>query len=81
MRFSLSELRHGLRTKLIGLFVAIKVLPLLMLAFVAWEGVRLLGEMLQGQTQQMTSDVRQSVSSMGEMMSLQAQDALNQRAR
>ena len=81
MRFSLSELRHGLRTKLIGLFVAIKVLPLLMLAFVAWEGVRLLGERLHGQTQQMTRDVRQSVSSMGEMMSLQAQDALNQRAR
>ena len=81
MRFSWSELRHGLRIKLIGLFVAIKVLPLLMLAFVAWEGVRLLGEMLHGQTQQMTRDVRQSVSSMGEMMSLQAQDALNQRAR
>ena len=44
MRLKLQSRHLSLRTKLIWLFVVIKVLPLLLLAVLAWEGFRLLGD-------------------------------------
>ena len=81
MRLKLQSSHLSLRTKLIWLFVVIKVLPLLLLAMLAWEGFRLLGDHVQRQTRQLTGDVRQTVGGMAETLSRQAQDALNARAR
>ena len=81
MRLKLQSRHLSLRTKLIWLFVVIKVLPLLLLAVLAWEGFRLLGDRVQRQTEQLTGDVRLTVGGMAETLSRQAQEALNARAR
>ena len=43
---SVAKSRFGIRAKLISLFVLIKVLPLCLLALLAWEGVSHLGNSL-----------------------------------
>ncbi len=71
----------GLRAKLVWLFVVIKVVPLLLLAWVAWQGMQLLGQKLQVHTTKMAGDVRRTVGEMATGFSSAAEKALNDRAR
>lgn len=71
----------GIRSKLILLFVLIKVVPLILIAVVAWEGVTRLGSHLGGQTDQLTGEVRETVGTMGKTFSKEAERALDNRAR
>lgn len=72
---------QGIRSKLILLFVVIKVVPLILLALLAWEGVTLLGSRLGDQTDKLTGEVRETVSTMGKTFSREAERALDDRAR
>jgi signal transduction histidine kinase len=71
----------GIRTKLIALFVVIKVVPLVMLALLAWAGVARLGNTLAERTEQLTGDVRSTVAEMGADFSKASVKALDDRAR
>ena len=71
----------GIRAKLIALFVVIKVIPLVLLAMLAWEGVTRLGGEVTEHADRLASDVRTTVSGMGETSSKAASRALDDRAR
>ena len=67
----------GIRTKLIAIFVFIKVLPLVVLAWVAWSGIAVLGESLQSKVSNLskeTQDVISQVSTLAVDNSIRALD-------
>lgn len=70
----------GIRTKLIFLFILIKVVPLILLAMLAWEGVTRLGSGMTERAVSLGSEVRGTVTEMGETFSQAAVTALNDRA-
>lgn len=74
-------IRLGIRAKLIALFLLIKVIPLVLLAMLAWQGVLYLGERLNAETQELSREVRTTVADMGDTFSEKAKQALNDRAR
>ena len=78
-RFDVTKL--GIRAKLIALFVVIKVVPLVLLALLAWQGVTRLGSSLSDRADQLTGDVRDTVAEMGSNFSKEAVKALDDRAR
>ncbi len=71
----------GIRAKLILLFVVIKVVPLILLAILAWEGVSRLGSGLADQSDRLTVEVRDTVAQMGKTFSSESVKALDDRAR
>jgi signal transduction histidine kinase len=71
----------GIRTKLIILFILIKVLPLILLAVLAWEGVLHLGGGLADRTDTLTMEVGKTVEQMGQTFTREAVKALDDRAR
>jgi signal transduction histidine kinase len=71
----------GIRAKLIALFVVIKVVPLVLLAMLAWTGVTSLGGSLAERTDQLTGDVQKTVADMGGDFTKEAVKALDDRAR
>ena len=71
----------GIRTKLIILFILIKVLPLILLAVLAWEGVLHLGGSLAERTDTLTKEVDKTVEQMGQTFTREAVKALDDRAR
>lgn len=71
----------GIRAKLILLFVVIKVVPLILLALLAWEGVTQLGSSLGERTDSLTGEVRDTVAEMGKTFTKEAVKALDDRAR
>lgn len=71
----------GVRTKLIALFVLIKVLPLVLLAVLAWEGVHHLGNSLSDETDAMALEVKSTVGEMSSNFTQESVKALNNRAR
>ena len=71
----------GIRTKLIILFILIKVLPLILLAMLAWEGVTHLGSSLAERTDTLTGEVHDTVEQMGKTFTKEAVKALDDRAR
>jgi len=71
----------GIRAKLVALFLLIKVIPLVLLALLAWQGVIYLGERLNNETRQLNEEVRLTVKDMGDTFSVGAEKALNDRAR
>ncbi len=73
--------RWGLRAKLVWLFVIIKVVPLILLALVAWIGVKLLGGEIERHTGRLAEEVKQAVGEMRSGFSSAAEKALNDRAR
>jgi signal transduction histidine kinase len=73
--------RLGIRTKLILLFVVIKLIPLVLLALVAWEGVRQLGEQMSARNSEMAEGVRKTVGQMSAQMSAESVRALDLRSR
>ncbi|MBB1488131.1 sensor histidine kinase [Oceanospirillum sediminis] len=71
----------GIRAKLVALFLLIKVVPLILLALLAWQGVLYLGKQLAAETDTLNKEVRATVADMGETFSREAEKALNDRAR
>ena len=71
----------GIRTKLIFLFILIKVVPLILLAMLAWEGVTRLGSGMTDRAVSLGSEVRGTVTEMSDTFSQAAVTALNDRAR
>ena len=76
----LTKLGFGMRAKLITLFVVIKVLPLLLLALIAWHQSWMLGEDLKHRTREMAGKAIQALSQAGEIAVNDAVNALNARA-
>lgn len=71
----------GIRAKLVSLFLLIKVVPLILLALLAWQGVLYLGERVGAETDLLNREVQATVADMGNTFSLSAEKALNDRAR
>lgn len=76
-----ASVRLGIRAKLVALFLLIKVIPLVLLALLAWQGVVYLGERLNDETHLLSDEVRYTVEDMGNTFSEGAERALNDRAR
>jgi len=76
-----SVIKFGIRSKLIALFVVIKVLPLILLAYLAWQGVQQLGLSLTQETDQLAEEVKATVSDMSERFAKESVRALDDRAR
>jgi len=70
-----------MRAKLIALFVVIKVIPLVLLAILAWRQAWFLGEELQQRTELLTTTAKQAVEKTGEVSIADAVEALDNRAR
>ncbi|MDR2696524.1 MAG: response regulator [Deltaproteobacteria bacterium] len=71
----------GMRAKLITIFVAIKVIPLVVLALLAWQQARLLGEELRQRTEQLTGTATCALGQASEIAIADAVEALETRAR
>jgi signal transduction histidine kinase len=78
---SLLHTRLGIRTKLILLFVVIKLIPLILLAMLAWAGVKQLGEQMSARNSEMAEGVRKTVGQMSAQMSADSVRALDLRSR
>ena len=74
-------INFGIRSKLIALFVAIKVLPLIVLAYLAWQGVEQLGLSLSQETDQLVEEVKTTVADMSTRFAKESVRALDDRAR
>jgi signal transduction histidine kinase len=74
-------IKFGIRSKLIALFVVIKVLPLILLAYLAWQGVEQLGLNLSQETDQLVEEVKTTVSDMSTRFAKESVQALDDRAR
>ena len=79
MRFSLSFL--GIRAKLIWLFVLIKIVPLVLLALLAWQGVATLGRQLKEGSIEMAANVRETVNAIAAVMAKESALSLDASAR
>ncbi len=75
-----NRLGLGMRAKLITLFVFIKVVPLVLLALVAWSQSQHLGEVLRERTDILTAKAKQALSETGSLAVSDAVKALNARA-
>ncbi|MBK9955546.1 MAG: HAMP domain-containing protein [Rhodocyclaceae bacterium] len=71
----------GIRAKLILLFVLIKVIPLLLLALLAWQGFSRLGGALTERTEQMADGVRATVGDLAKVMVDESVKALDRQSR
>ena len=71
----------SIRTKLIAIFLVIKVLPLILLAWIAWQGARALGVSVSEQTATMAHDMRATVSNVGDIVTADSIKALDDRSR
>lgn len=78
---SVAKSRFGIRTKLISLFVLIKVLPLCALALLAWQGVSHLGNSLSDEIDKLAVEVKSTVTEMSAAFSKESVKALDDRAR
>ena len=71
----------GIRAKLILLFVLIKVIPLVLLALLAWQGFSRLGVTLTERTEQMADGVRTTVGDLSKVMVDESVRALDRKSR
>lgn len=76
-----ARLGLGMRAKLIILFVVIKVVPLVLLALVAWRYSWQLGEDLRQRTHELTLTANEALSKTGDVAVTDAVKALDKRAR
>ncbi|BDU59006.1 hypothetical protein LMORI2_19880 [Limnohabitans sp. MORI2] len=74
-------IKFGIRSKLIALFVVIKVVPLILLAYLAWQGVEQLGQSLTQETDQLAEEVKTTVADMSARFAKESVRALDDRAR
>lgn len=75
------EMKLGIRAKLILLFVVIKVLPMLLLAGIAWLGVTQLGTQVEQRSAEMGESVRSTVGDLNEVMAKESVRALDEKSR
>lgn len=75
-----SRLGLGMRAKLISLFVVIKVIPLILLALLAWNQSLQLGEELHQRTLELTAKANDALSEAGVLAVKDAVNALDERA-
>ncbi|MDR3167059.1 MAG: hypothetical protein LBT93_03870, partial [Treponema sp.] len=73
----LSRLGLGMRTKLILIFVIIKVIPLVLLTFLAWRQARLLGEELSRRARELSSKANEALIKTGALAVNDSVEALN----
>lgn len=71
----------GIRAKLILLFVVIKVVPLLLLAWFAWMGMTQLGSQVESRSAEMGESVRTTVGSLSDVMTKESVRALDEKSR
>jgi signal transduction histidine kinase len=75
------QARLGIRAKLILLFVFIKVIPLLLLALLAWKGVTQMGSQVSERSAQMAGSVQDTVGQLSQVMSRESVRALDVKSR
>ncbi len=75
------ELVHGIRNKLIAIFVLIKVVPLVLLAWFAWHAASQLGEEVSSEAAGMADTMLGTIQSMGKTMVDDSIRALDLRSR
>ncbi len=75
------KLGLGMRAKLIILFIAIKVVPLILLAYVAWQQSWNLGDYLEVRTVQLNETVTETLDQVNHVAVDDAVNALDERAR
>ncbi len=73
--------RLGIRTKLVALFVAIKVVPMLLLALLAWQGVTRLGREVSDRSSRMAGSMRDTVGELSDVMAKESVRALDLKSR
>ena len=78
---AVSPPRHGIREKLIAIFIAIKVLPLIALALLAANQIGLLGDTVKQKSTEMVGDTRQLVSQIGKLAADSSIRALDDKSR
>ena len=76
----LADLGFGMRAKLISLFAVIKVLPLVLLALLAWMQSRELGEALKTRTAEISRKAVEALDHTGKIAVRDAVEALDNRA-
>ncbi|MCX4029510.1 EAL domain-containing protein [Endozoicomonas sp. SM1973] len=76
-----SRLHLGIRGKLISIFSLIKVLPLLLLAWIAWDHSVNLGHKVVDESQQMADRMLHTVATVGEVTTAQSVKALDAQAQ
>lgn len=77
----LRQWRVGIRTKLILLFVVIKVIPLVLLALLAWQGVGVLADKVTERSDQFADNMRQTVGGLTDVMIRESTRALDVKSR
>ena len=71
----------SIRTKLIAVFLVIKILPLILLAWIAWHGARALGVDVAAHVTGMAVAMRATVTQIGETVTTDSISALDDRSR
>jgi two-component system, sensor histidine kinase len=71
----------SIRTKLIAIFLIIKVIPLVILAWLSWQGAELLGGRVAEETVKAAGEMRKSVKEVGERTTEDAIRALDLQSR
>ena len=77
----LSRSGLGIRTKLIGIFVLIKVIPLVLLAWFAWQGQTWLADKVSGSVVGMVQQMRETAEAVANTTTNAAIKALDDAAR
>ncbi len=77
----LDNYMHGIRGKLIVLFVLIKVIPLILLAWFAWHAITGLGEDVSSQSGNMAESMLSTMSTVGKTVTDDSIKALDERSR
>ncbi|MDD5295628.1 MAG: ATP-binding protein [Rhodocyclaceae bacterium] len=77
----LQRMRIGIRAKLILLFVVIKVIPLVLLAILAWKGVSHLADRVTERSDKYAENMRQTVGGLTEVMIRESTRALDVKSR
>jgi hypothetical protein len=78
---SSKKILFGIRAKLVIIFILIKVIPLLLLAWIAWKDVSFLGKNVSVQTAEMTEDIQNAVTEIGSSIIKDSITALDWRSR
>lgn len=80
-RFSKFRFWHGIRGKLVAIFVVIKVIPLILLCWLAWYEIVNLGRHLENRTGVMVDETRTLVREVGKKASDDSIRALDEKSR
>ncbi len=72
---------HGIRGKLIGIFVVIKVVPLVLLAWFAWHATKQLGDDVSDKASSMADAMLSTIKSVGQSVTDDSIRALDLRSR